>query len=72
MDCAIRVLVHQEQFELVVPPVVIEEFERNRERVETFMTSTVAQRFKLIKQDLDDYGGSDYEHAPDSHRRAGT
>jgi hypothetical protein len=60
---AIRVLVHQEQLELVMPPVVIEEFERNRERVETSMTSTVAQRFKLIKQDLDDYGGSDYEHA---------
>lgn len=60
---AVRVLVHQKEIELLVPPVVIEEFARNRERVETSMTSTVAQRFKLIKQDLDGYGGADYEHA---------
>jgi hypothetical protein len=27
------------------------------------MTASIARRFKLIKQDLDDYGGSDQEHA---------
>lgn len=27
------------------------------------MTASVAQRFKLIRQDLDDYGGTGNEHA---------
>ena len=39
----------------MVPQVVIDEYERI-ERIETSMTSSVAQRFKAIKQDLDDYG----------------
>lgn len=60
---ALRVLVHQGDVGLLVPSVVIEEFERNRERVETSMTASVEQRFKLIKQDLGDFGGSDYEQA---------
>lgn len=58
---ALRVLVHQGKLELLVPAVVVDEFERNRDRVETSMTATVAQRFKLMKQDLGDYGGTDYE-----------
>lgn len=60
---AVRALVYQGQVELLVPAVIVDEFERNRDRVETSMTSTVAQRFKLMKQDLGDYGGSDYEQA---------
>lgn len=60
---AIRVLVQNHGIELLVPPVVIDEFERNRERVEASMTASVAQRFKLMKQDLGDYGGTDYEQA---------
>lgn len=58
-----RVLVDQRGLRLLVPDVVIDEFERNRDRVETTMTTTVAQRFKLLKQDLGDYGGRDYDHA---------
>lgn len=60
---AMRLLVHQGDLQLLVPDVVIDEFERNRDRVETTMTTTVAQRFKLMKQDLGDYGGRDYEPA---------
>lgn len=60
---ALRVLAHQRDVELLVPQLVIEEFERNRKRLETSMTASVAQRFKLIKQDLEDYGGTDIEHA---------
>jgi len=60
---ALRVLIHQREVELLVPEVVIEEFERNRERIESSMTASVAQRFKLIKQDLDDYGGADTQQA---------
>jgi len=60
---AIRVLVNLDEVKLLVPEVIVDEFERNRDRVETSMTTTVAQRFKLMKQDLGDYGGSDYEQA---------
>lgn len=60
---AFRLLVLEGELELLVPEVVVEEFERNRDRVETSMTTTVAQRFKLMKQDLGDYGGRDYEQA---------
>lgn len=60
---AMRLLVDQDDLQLLVPEVVIVEFERNRDRVETTMTSTVAQRFKLMKQDLGHYGGRDYEQA---------
>lgn len=60
---AIRLLVSRGELQLLVPGVVIDEFERNRDRVETTMTTTVAQRFKLLKQDLGDYGGRNYEQA---------
>ncbi len=59
---ALRVLVHQRDVELLVPQLVIEEFERNRQRIESTMTTGVAQRFKLVKQDLHDYGGANIEH----------
>lgn len=60
---ALRILAHQAQVELLVPAIVIDEFERNRDRVMTSMTSSVAQRFKLIKQDLSDYGGEENAEA---------
>ncbi len=60
---ALRVLVEQRGLRLLVPDVVIDEFERNRVWVEKTMTTTVAQRFKLLKQDLGEYGGRDYDHA---------
>jgi PIN domain len=52
----IRVLMHQVRLDILVPQVVIDEFERNRPRVEASMTSEVAQRFKLIRRDLVQYG----------------
>jgi len=60
---ALRSLAHQGQVELLVPQLVVEEFERNRDRIEASMTASVAQRFKLIKEDLDQFGGTDSEHA---------
>ena len=56
---ALRVLVHHGEVELLVPPVVIEEFDRNRDRVEATMTSSVASRFKALRQDLLQYGDDD-------------
>ncbi len=60
---ALRVLIHQDEIELIVPSLVIDEFERNRERIEASMTASVAQRFRLIRQDVDHYGGGDIEQA---------
>lgn len=48
---------------LLVPPVVIEEFDRNETRLQAAMTSTVASRFKQIRQDLFTYGSDDDAHA---------
>jgi hypothetical protein len=60
---AVRVLMFQKKLELLVPAVVLDEFERNRERIETEMTASVADRFKLLRKDLDEYGGEDSHHA---------
>src|SRR5215218_4193778 len=60
---ALKVLVHQREVELLVPPVVLEEYDRNRDRAKAAMTASIAQRFKMIRQDLVDYGGDDDAHA---------
>lgn len=49
---ALRVLVHQGDVELLVPSVIVDEFDRNRERVEATMTASVASRFRALRQDL--------------------
>ena len=56
---ALRVLIHQSQVELIVPSVIVEEYDRNRERVEATMTASVASRFKALRQDLLQYGDDD-------------
>ncbi|MFH0517239.1 PIN domain-containing protein [Streptomyces sp. M41] len=53
---AIRVLKHQGKLELLVPSLIIDEFERNRPRAENAATQSVRERFRLLKQDLQDYG----------------
>lgn len=60
---ALRSLIRQGEIELLVPPVVIEEFDRNEARVQAAMTSSVASRFRQIRQDLGTYGSSDDRHA---------
>lgn len=62
---AVRVLMFQKKLELLVPAVVLDEFERNRGRIETAMTASVAERFRLLKKDLDEYGGEDRHHVLD-------
>jgi hypothetical protein len=56
---AIRQLVESEQLELLVPALVVDEYERNRARVEASMTASVAERFRLLRADLADYGSDD-------------
>jgi len=50
---ALGQLVQDGDVELLVPAVVVEEFGRNRERIEQSMTTSVADRFKLLKKDLE-------------------
>jgi hypothetical protein len=51
---ALGQVIADEAVELLVPPIVITEFERNRERVEQSMTTSVADRFRNLKKDLRD------------------
>ena len=60
---ALRVLIHQGEVKLLVPPVVIQEFDRNESRLQAAMTSSIASRFKQIRQDLMTYGSDDDAHA---------
>jgi hypothetical protein len=55
----IRVLQSQGKLELLVPPLVIDEFERNRPRAEAAVTSSVLDRFRQLRQDLHEYGGDE-------------
>jgi hypothetical protein len=62
---AVRVLAHQGKLELLVPSLIIDEFERNRASIEQSMTSSVTERFRRLKRDLDDYGGENQQDALD-------
>lgn len=60
---AVRVLAHQRKLQLLVPSIVVDEFEKNRGRIEQSMTASVSERFRLLREDLDSYGGEDYQDA---------
>jgi len=55
----LRVLKFQKKLELLVPPVVIDEFERNRPRAEAAVTSSVLDRFRQLRKDLHEFGGAE-------------
>jgi hypothetical protein len=50
----------QGKLELLVPSLVIAEFERNRSRVEASVTTSVTDRFRQLRTDVVEYG--DTEH----------
>ncbi len=52
--------------ELLVPGVVVDEFERNRERIEQSMTTSVAARFKGLRKDLEDLSAESHRPAFDA------
>lgn len=60
---AVRILALHRDLELLVPSLVVDEFERNRAGVEQSITASVSERFRLLKRDLDDYGGADQQDA---------
>lgn len=57
----LRVLFHQKRLRLIVPSLVVEEFERNRPRVEASVSASVAERVRQLKIDLNEYGGNQRE-----------
>ena len=52
----IRLLVHDGGLELLAPQLVLDEFERNRQRVQSTMTASVTDRFRQLRRDLGEYG----------------
>lgn len=56
---SLRVLQSRATVELLVPSLVIDEFERNRPRAEAAVTSSVLDRFRQLRQDLHEYGGDE-------------
>jgi hypothetical protein len=43
--------------DILVPSIVLEDFERNRPRAEAAVTTSVVDRFRQLRQDLHEYGG---------------
>jgi hypothetical protein len=47
----LRVLMFQRKLELLVPSLVVHEFERNRPRAEAAVSASVLERFRLLRRD---------------------
>ncbi|WP_182876105.1 PIN domain-containing protein [Microbispora sp. H10670] len=57
----IRVFYFQKRLRLIVPSLVLDEFERNRPRVEASVSASVVERVRQLKNDLNEYGGGQRE-----------
>ncbi|MFF3178607.1 PIN domain-containing protein [Rhodococcus pyridinivorans] len=60
---ALDELVDDGSLQLLVPPVVIDEFQRNRPRVEKLITTSIAERLKSIRKEIDVYGNDEHKEA---------
>ncbi|AMU70937.1 PIN domain-containing protein [Mycobacteroides abscessus] len=58
----LQTLVDDGVVRLVVPQLVVDEFERNRQSVEKTMTTSLTERFKAIRQELAAYAEMDYRN----------
>jgi hypothetical protein len=56
--------------ELLVPTIVRLEFDRNRERIEQSMTTSVADRFKMLRKDLENLVAESHDPELQRHHRA--
>ena len=56
---AVRVLVHQHELQLLVPKLVIAEFERNREQIEIVMSRRLDPTFRAVRTVLGQHGHND-------------
>jgi hypothetical protein len=53
---ACRQLIDEERMELLVPQIVIDEYERNRDRIEADMARSVSARFHSVRATVGEYG----------------
>jgi hypothetical protein len=53
---AVRVLVHQDRMRLLVPQVVMDEFERNQSRVKADMTRSMSAHFGRVRDAIEQHG----------------
>jgi hypothetical protein len=60
---AVRLNVVWGNLKLLVPSLVVDEFQRNRPRIEASMTASVAERFRQIRRDFGQYGGEEHQTA---------
>jgi hypothetical protein len=58
----LRVLKHQGNLELLVPSLVLKEFDRNRPRSEMAVTTSVLDRLRQLRRELREYAGEKHEH----------
>jgi hypothetical protein len=58
----LRVFLHQGKLELLVPPLLIEEFEHNRPRSEAAVTKSVLARLRQLRRELHEFAGEKHEH----------
>ena len=52
----LRELSDQGKLALLVPDIVIEEFERNRDKVQTTMTRSISSRFREVRKAIEEHG----------------
>jgi PIN domain len=53
---AVRVLAHERRITLLVPQIVLDEFERSRDRVEADMTRGLSATFRRVRDEVEQYG----------------
>jgi hypothetical protein len=58
----LRVLKFQGKLELLVPALIIDEFDRNRPRSESAVTASVLDRLRQLWRELREYAGDKHEH----------
>ena len=58
----LRVLKSQGKLELLVPALIIEEFDHNRPRSEAAVTTSVLDRLRQLRRELREYAGDKHEH----------
>lgn len=56
----LRVLASQARLELLVPSLVLDEFERNRPRAEAAVSASVLERFRLLRRYLHELAGDEH------------
>jgi PIN domain len=60
---AVQVLVHDGRLTLVVPQLVIDEFDRNRSRVEADMTRSMSANLRRVRDEIEQFGQQDRDAA---------